>query len=104
MKYIFTLLLLACSVNIALAQKSKPAAVITRFYKLTGTIHKYPVTFLIHRRGDYFYGSYYYHATEEPIGLFGVLQNDGSLRLTCNDGETGGMALLELRTLDRRNQ
>ena len=91
MKYIFTLLLIAGGINIALAQKSKPAPAITRFYKLTGTIDKYPITFIIHRKGDDFFGSYYYNITEEPIELFGVLQKDGSLRLACNDRETGDM-------------
>lgn len=92
MKHIFTLLLIACSINIALAQKSKPAPVITRFYYLTGAIDKYPVTLIIHRKGDDFFGSYYYNTTEEPINLFGVLQKDGTLSLTCNDRETGDMS------------
>lgn len=91
MKYIFTLLLLAGSIHTAFAQKSKTAPLITRFYQLTGSIDKYPVTFIIHRKGNDFYGSYYYNTTEEPIELFGVLQHDGSLRLVANDRETGDM-------------
>lgn len=94
MKQIFTLLFILGSIYAAFAQKnkSKPAPVITRFYKLTGTIDKYPITFIIHRKDDDFHGNYYYNITEEPIELFGVLQNDGSLRLTCNDRETGDMS------------
>lgn len=91
MKHIFTLLLIAGGITSALAQKSKPAPLITRFYQLTGTIDKYPVTFIIHRKGDDLYGSYYYNTTEEPIELFGVLQHDGSLRMVANDRETGDM-------------
>jgi hypothetical protein len=91
MKYIFTLLLIAGGINIALAQKSKPAPFITRFYKLTGAIDKYPITFIIHRKDDDFFGSYYYNTTEEPIELFGVLQKDGSLRMVAHDRETGDM-------------
>ncbi|MCS3797886.1 RsiV family protein [Niastella sp. OAS944] len=91
MKYIFTLLLIAGSVHITLAQKSKPAPLITRFYQLTGSIDKYPITLNIHRKGNDFYGSYYYNSTEETIDLFGVLQNDGSLRLTNNNRESGDM-------------
>lgn len=91
MKHIFSLLCILGSVSTALAQKSKTAPVITRFYQFTGTIDKYPITFIIHRKGDDFYGSYYYNVTEEAMELFGVLQHDGSLTLTYNDPENGDL-------------
>ena len=92
MKHIFTLLCILGGINAAHAQKSKPAPVITRFYQLTGTIDKYPITFNLHRTGEDFYGNYYYNSTEEPIDVYGKLQNDGSLRITINDRETGNTA------------
>jgi hypothetical protein len=93
MKQIFTLLFILGSIHAAFAQKnkSKPAPVITRFYKLTGTIDKYPVTFIIHRKGEDYFGSYYYDATEEPNELVGTL-HDGTLRMIANDRETGDMS------------
>jgi hypothetical protein len=92
MKHIFTLLCILGGINAALAQKSKPAPVITRFYQLTGTIDKYPITFNLHRTGEDFYGNYYYNSTEEPFEVYGKIQNDGSLRITINDRETGNTA------------
>lgn len=93
MKHIFTLLLIAGSINIALAQKSKskPAPVITRFYQLTGTVDNQPVTFNLHRDGEQIYGSFYYDATEEPLEAYGTLQTDGSLRISVHDRLTGDM-------------
>jgi len=91
MKHIFTLLLIACSINIALAQKSKPAPVITRCVKLTGTIDKTPVTVIILRKGEEFFGSYYYDATEEPNELIGKL-HAGTLRMVTNDRKTGDIS------------
>lgn len=91
MKHIFTLLCILGGINAALAQKSKPAPVITRFYQLTGTIDKQPVTFNLHRDGERIYGKFYYNAIEEILEAYGELQNDGSLRLTVHDRETGDM-------------
>ena len=91
MKHIFTLLCILSGINAALAQKSKPAPVITRFYQLTGTIDKQPVTFNLHRDGEKLYGSFYYDAIEEPLEAYGTLQNDGSLRISVHDRQTGDM-------------
>lgn len=77
MKHLLLCLLLA--VHIAtLAQK--PA--ITRFYQLSGTIDKYPVTFLLHRVNEDFSGTYYYHSNRTPIEVLGKMEKNGMLKLT----------------------
>jgi hypothetical protein len=93
MKHIFTLLCILGGINAAIAQisKNKPAPVITRFYQLTGTIDKQPVTFNLHRDGERFYGNFYYNATEEALEAYGELQNDGSLRISVHDLKAGDM-------------
>ena len=78
------------SIHAAVAQKnkSKTPRLITRCVKLTGTIDKNPITVIILRKGDEFFGSYYYEATEEPVELIGTL-HDGTLRMVANDRKTG---------------
>ncbi|HUP11227.1 MAG TPA: hypothetical protein VM187_03420, partial [Niastella sp.] len=83
MKHIFTLLYLLGIVSTTCAQKSKRAPVITRFYQLTGTIGKYPVTFNLHREGDELYGTYYCDSTEEIIEVHGTLNTNTALKIFC---------------------
>jgi hypothetical protein len=87
MKRSFILLLLLGSVNAALAQNSKSASVITRYYYFTGTIDKYPVTFNLYRYNQKFSGSYYYNSTEEVIELYGELDKNGFLKIAASDWE-----------------
>jgi hypothetical protein len=77
MKHFILLFLLAGSIG-SFAQK---APVITRFYYFTGTIDKYPATFLLHRVNDDFSGSYYYHSSASPIELSGKMDKKGFLKL-----------------------
>lgn len=91
MKHIIILLFVLCTLNAAIAQKSKITPVITRYYQLTGTIDKYPATFNLHREGTRFYGNYYYQSTEEALELYGELNSTGSLRLVVNDRASGDM-------------
>lgn len=93
MKQIFTLLFILGSIHAAVAQKnkSKTPPLITRCVKLTGTIDKYPITVIILRKGEEFFGSYYYDATEEPMELVGTL-HDGTLRMMANDRKTGDIS------------
>lgn len=62
------------------AQKAD-AAVITRFYFLSGSIDKYPVTFLLHRVNEVFSGTYYYHSSGMPIEIAGKIDKKGFLKL-----------------------
>ena len=87
MRHIYILLFILGTVTTALAQTNKPAPVITRYYYFTGTIDKYPVTFHLYRIGINFTGSYYYNSTEEPIYIFGDMDNNHHLKLTHYDYE-----------------
>src|SRR5688572_7200186 len=80
------LFLLGCF-NSALAQKSKSAPVITRYYYFTGTIDKYPVTFHLYRNNEQFSGCYYYNSTEEPMEISGKLEKGNFLNLARHDRE-----------------
>ena len=79
MKPFAFLLLLAASIG-SYAQKAEPDPV-TRFYYLSGTIDKYPVTFLLHRINEEFSGGYYYHSSGTPIDIAGKLDKTGLLTL-----------------------
>jgi hypothetical protein len=70
-----------------MAQTSKPAPVITRYYCFTGTIDKYPVTFNLFRVNDKFSGSYYYNSAEETIAVYGEMDKNHFLKLTHSDYE-----------------
>lgn len=87
MRHLYFLLFIPGTVTCALAQTSKPATAITRFYNFTGAIDKYPVTFYLYRINDRFSGSYYYNSSEEPIAVDGKLDNGNFLKLTCSDNE-----------------
>lgn len=87
MRHLFTLLALLGCAHFALAQKSKPAPVITRYYHFTGTIDKYPVTFHLYRINNKFSGVYYNNSTEEPIDFYGTLDKTRFLKLTRNDNQ-----------------
>jgi hypothetical protein len=79
MKHFVLILVLATTLS---SYSQKPAAaVVTRFYQLTGTIDKYPVTFLLHRVNEEFSGSYYYHSSATPLAVSGKMGKDGSLKL-----------------------
>jgi hypothetical protein len=77
MKHFILLLLLAVSTG-SFAQK---APVVTSFYYFTGTIDKYPVTFLLHRTNYDFSGCYYYNSSVSPIELSGKMDKKGFLKL-----------------------
>jgi hypothetical protein len=87
MRHIYILLFILGSVTTTLAQTSKPAPVITRYYNFTGAIDKYPVTFNLHRINDKFSGSYYYNSSEEPIEVYGEMDKNHFLKLTHVDKE-----------------
>jgi hypothetical protein len=78
MKALISFLLLFC--QLAVYSQKKPA--VSRYYVFTGTIDKYPVTFHLHRTNEHFTGSYYYHSSQEPIAISGVVDNSGFLKLT----------------------
>jgi hypothetical protein len=87
MRQLFILLIILGSLPAALAQKSNTTPVITRYYFFTGTIDKYPVTFHLYRVKDDFSGSYYYNSSEEAIGVTGILDKAGFLKLTHQNNE-----------------
>lgn len=87
MRHIYILLFILGGVTTTLAQTSKPAPVITRYYCFTGNIDKYPVTFHLYRVNDKFSGSYYYNSSEEAIDISGDLDKDHFLKLTHSDAE-----------------
>jgi len=85
MRHIYILLFILGGVTTTLAQTSKPAPVITRYYCFTGNIDKYPVTFNLFRVGGFFTGSYYYNSTEEAIYVHGDMDKNHFLKLTHYD-------------------
>ena len=87
MRHIYILLFILGGVTPTLAQTSKPAPVITRYYCFSGTIDKYPVTFNLFRINNDFSGSYYYNSSQEPIDISGSLDKDRFLKLTHRDEE-----------------
>jgi hypothetical protein len=60
---------------------------VTRFYWFTGTIDKYPVTFLLHRINDDFTGCYYYENSGVPIEVAGRFNHKGFLELSHDNPE-----------------
>lgn len=91
MKHFILLLLLAISTG-SFAQK---APVVTRFYHFTGTIDKYPVTFLLHRTNNDFTGSYFYQSSASPIALWGKLDKKGMLTLKHESNDSKTSELIE---------
>ncbi|OQP49304.1 hypothetical protein A4H97_28605 [Niastella yeongjuensis] len=87
MKHIYILLLILGCVTVTRAQTGKQAPVVTRYYYLTGTIDKYPVTLHLYRFNENFSGYYYYNSTEEAIDITGTLGKDRFLKLTHNNNE-----------------
>jgi hypothetical protein len=80
MKHFVLSLLIMAGIG-SYAQKAQPAA-ITRFYQYTGTIDKYPVTFLLHRINNDFFGTYYYQSSGSPIVISGRMNEKGFLEMT----------------------
>ncbi|AEW02253.1 hypothetical protein A4D02_31275 [Niastella koreensis] len=94
MRHIYILLFILGSVTTTLAQTSKPAPVVTRYYNFTGAIDKYPVTFHLYRVNDKFSGCYYYNSSEEAIDISGNINKDRFLELAHSDGEGNATEVL----------
>jgi hypothetical protein len=77
MKHVVFLLLLIAALG-SQAQK----APITRVYILTGKIDKYPVTFILHRINEDFFGGYFYQSSASPIDITGKIDKNGFLKLS----------------------
>ena len=91
MKYLAAILLLSASI----AGHAQKAPVITRFYYFTGTIDKYPVTFLLHRANEDFSGRYYYNSSASPIELYGKIDKKGFLQLKHEGNDSKNNELIE---------
>lgn len=96
MKHCILFLLLGASIG-SFAQKPP---VITKFYCMTGTIDKYPVTFLLHRTNDDFTGSYYYQNIGSPIPLYGKMDKKGLLELKHDNRNESKSELIQGLFLD----